>query len=88
MNVLLKAAYLVFLLAAIVGAINAAYSIVGLYMVVAGNVQPGEPMYLDELAPTGKDALIALFVSVVVIAFALAGCWRMRRRLNNHANAS
>lgn len=52
MKVLLKAAYLVLLLVAIVEAINAAYSIVGIYMVVAGNVQPGEPMYLNEPAPT------------------------------------
>ena len=88
MNVLLKAAYLVLLLVAIVGAINAAYSIVGIYMVVAGNVQPGEPMYLDELAPTVKDASLALFASVVVIALALVGCWRIRHRLGSNANAS
>lgn len=86
MSVILKAAHLVLLLVAIVGAINAAYSIVGIYMVLSGYAQPGEPMYLDELAPTVKNASLTLLASVVVIALALVGRWRTRRWLSSNAS--
>lgn len=86
MRALLKAAYAVLLLVAILGAINVAYSIVGLYMVLAGYVQPGEPMYLDELALTTMNASLTLLASVVVIGLALFGCWRTRRWLSGNAS--
>ena len=86
MHALLKAAYAVLLLVAILGAMSTAFSIVELYMVLAGYVQPGEPMYLDQIAPNTKSASLTLLVSLVAIGLALLGCWRTRRWLSSNAS--
>jgi hypothetical protein len=63
-----------------------ASSIIALYMVGASYVAPGEPMYLDQLAPTMKEASILLLASVGTIAIALFGCANLRRRMSDHAS--
>jgi hypothetical protein len=78
--------YLVCLLVAVAAAVVAANSITALYMVGAGYVAPGEPMYLDELAPTMKEAAVLLLASVGTIAVALFACASLRRRKNDHAS--
>jgi hypothetical protein len=52
----------------VVGIVNAALAIVGSYMVVFGHVTPGEPMYLDELAPTLGEAMGQATIGVALIA--------------------
>jgi hypothetical protein len=43
-------------------------AIAAAYMVFSGRVKPGEPYYLDELAPTHEQAIMLLLIFGVMLA--------------------
>ena len=77
------AASLAMFLVAFVGCVNVAFAFVGWYMVASGTVQPGEPMYLDELAPTGQASLDQLLYGAAFIVVALVSRIAIRRTLSS-----
>jgi hypothetical protein len=52
----------------VVGAVLAAFTGMELYMLLSGQVQPGEPMYVDLLANPRADAAIGLAKALALIA--------------------
>ena len=82
MRALLTLGYVLMLLVAMVGALNVGHSLIGLWMVLGGYAEPGQPMFLDELAPTVGDASLTLAIASLVTIAALLGCWWARRRAN------
>jgi hypothetical protein len=65
---------------ALVGCVSVAFSLAALYMVGISGARPGQPIYLDELAPTLGDATIDLGIGLFVIALALTVRALIRRR--------
>lgn len=62
----------------VVGAVLAAFTGMQLYMLLSGQVQPGEPMYVDVLANSRADAAIGLAKGLAMIA-AGVGLGRLAR---------
>lgn len=56
----------------VVGAVLAAFTGMQLYMLLSGQVQPGEPIYVDVLANSRADAALGLAKGLAMIA---AGLW-------------
>ena len=52
----------------IYGVLGVSFSLPVLYLLLSGMVLPGEPYYLDELAPTESESLIevSIYMSVLV----------------------
>jgi len=63
--------------------LHIANAIVSFYMVYFGYVQPGEPMYLDTLAPTIIESVMVFAVGISVIALCSFGSSFVKRRLKN-----
>jgi hypothetical protein len=59
------------------GCIGFAFTLAGAYMLATG-AKPGEPIFLDELAPTAKGAglNLAYFAAMVAVPFALRSALR------------
>jgi len=85
MRSLLKAISLLMLLVAFVGCVGVAFAIAGGYMVASGAVSPGQPMYLDELAPSSQAVIYQLLVGVALIALSLISRAAIRRKLSANA---
>jgi hypothetical protein len=66
---------------ALFGTLIVAKSGIFLYMLSFGGVAPGEPMSVDELAPTVADASAWLIVGVLLVAASLLLRAVVRRRL-------
>ena len=64
----LKLLNLLFLLFIILFAIVAAFSGIDLYLLLSGQVQPGDTMYVSEKAPDLDEALGPFVVSLVAMA--------------------
>ena len=86
MRALLTISYLFLAAVALVAALSIVDSGVGLYFVAAGYARPGDPIYLDELAPTIHQSSISLGVSVLVAALAVVGCITIRRKIRDRAS--
>ena len=50
------------------------------YMVAFGGASPGEPIYLDELAPTLRSSVMNLLLGVAAVALGLWGRAYARRK--------
>jgi uncharacterized membrane protein len=80
-RVLFRAASILAIPIALVGCFVAALAIADIYMVGIAGVAPGEPIYLDTLAPSLGSATIQLGIGIVTIALALVVRLAVRRRL-------
>ena len=69
----------------LIGCVSIAYAIVGAYMVIAGYVEPGQPVYVDELAPTYLQSLSQFLVGAGLVTLALVSRAVVRRRLSASA---
>lgn len=54
----------------LVGTVVISNAIVGWYMVFSGLVQPGEPMFIDELSPSPREAYEAAAIGTLLVVFA------------------
>lgn len=63
------------------GALVVAIALAGLYMVVVEGVQPGEPIWLDELAPSKSRAALQVAIGAGLIGVSLIVRAAIRRRL-------
>ena len=79
MRVVFNLMNVVFWIVILVAAINVAYAFVGGYMIATGRAVPGEPIYLDELAPELGYAIVQGFIAFGVICLAIGGLWWVRR---------
>jgi len=81
MRTLLRIAAFLMFPVMIVGVIECADALVCLYMVEVAGAVPGEPMYVDDLAPTPAQALVELSVGLSTVMAAAAAHWALRRKL-------
>lgn len=73
MQAFLKLLNLLFLLMFILATIMAAFNGIDLYLILTGQVQPGEPMYVGEVAPTLPEAvggLVTGLIAAIIFIFA------------------
>lgn len=80
MRFMLKVISILAIPVALLGAILAALAVAGLYMVLVEGVAPGEPIWLDELAPSKGGAIVQLATGAAVIAVALYVRTLIRRK--------
>ncbi|OAI50308.1 hypothetical protein AYO46_10350 [Betaproteobacteria bacterium SCGC AG-212-J23] len=81
MRVLLKIAYFAALtIAFMVGGVFA-FSAVALWMVLRGDVAPGQPIDPETLASTPEHAWPVVLAAGAITAIALLACWWIDRRL-------
>lgn len=69
----------VFLLA--IGATLTALAGIDLYMILANQIEPGEPLSPDSLAPSSWQATVALGHGLAVLGLASLLSWFARRRI-------
>lgn len=67
------------LLLLVPASVNLAMSGVVLYLVAIGDIQPGEPIWIDELAPATGDAFLTIAKSLLVIAGVIVARWQLRK---------
>jgi len=63
------------------GIVTVATAFMGWQMVMSGAVAPGEPMYLDVLAPTKNEALVEAIIGAITIAISFIVRVFVKRRL-------
>jgi hypothetical protein len=78
---LLKLVSLLAIPVGLFGALVVAIALAGLYMVVFEGVRPGEPIWLDELAPSKSSAALQLAIGAGLIGVSLVARAAIRRRL-------
>jgi hypothetical protein len=81
MNSLLKVIAVLAIPVALVGALLFAIAGAGLYMVLVQGVAPGEPIWLDELAPSTGEAALRMATGAAAIGAALSLRALIRRKL-------
>ena len=81
MRSLLHVASLMMLPVAFIGCVSVSYALVAGYMLASGMVSPGQPMYLDELAPEPKEAAFQFLLGSAFIALSLIARTAIRRKL-------
>jgi hypothetical protein len=65
----------------VLGAAIIAVSVPGLWMVVVGGAQPGDPIYLDTLAPTLGASLTQVGTGVALVLASMGVRARLRGRV-------
>ena len=83
MRFALRLASLLFIPVALVGAVLVAFAAAGLYMVLVQGVAPGEPIWMDELAPSTSNAVIQIAIGAVLVAISLSTRTLIRRKLQS-----
>jgi hypothetical protein len=73
---------------ALIGGIAGSFSAVELYLVLNGDVKPGQPIYVDALAPTAAQSATTLVICVVAMALAFALSRLAQSRLREGPNSS
>jgi hypothetical protein len=63
------------------GALIVAMALAGLYMVVFEGVPPGEPIWLDELAPSKSGAALQVAIGAGLVGLSLVLRAAIRRKL-------
>jgi hypothetical protein len=81
MRSFLKLVSLLAIPVALIGAVVVAFALAGLYMVVFEGVRPGEPIWLDELAPSRSGAALHVAIGAGLVGVALIVRAGIRRRL-------
>ena len=81
MRSLLHATSLLMLPVAFVGCVSVSYALVAGYMLASGQVSPGQPMYLDEIAPEPRAATLQFLLGLAFITFSLLARRAIRRKL-------
>lgn len=72
----------------VIGVIECADAIVCLYMVEVAGAIPGQPMYVDDLAPTPTEALEELAVGLIIIIVAITTRWAIHRKFVRRSEAA
>ena len=81
MSPLLKAISILMMLVAFVGCVELSFAVVGGYRIASGAVTPGQPMDLDELAPSVKAVVNQLLLGAGLIVLSLIARAAIRRKL-------
>jgi hypothetical protein len=88
MRALARIAQIALFLVILIACANAAFAFVGGYMVLSGKAQPGEPMFIDDIAPSFGEASIHAFASVAVVCLAFFARARIQRWLDSASSKS
>ncbi len=83
MRAVLRIAYWVALVISFMAGGTFAFAVAGLWMVLRGDVNPGEPIDPETLAPTAEEGWVQVLVTGAITAVALLCCWWIGRRLKN-----
>lgn len=69
----------------LIGALRTAYALIDCYMVGSGLVSPGEPMYVDAIAPSLDDAILQAVTGtgLVAMGFGVRYWLRSKRTYRN-----
>jgi hypothetical protein len=81
MRLLLRIASMFLLVAELVGCVGVSFALVGWYMVASGAASPGQPMYLDELAPSAVEIAYQLTIGIALIAGPMLARTAIGRRM-------
>jgi len=75
--------------AIIYGSLKAAASLPVLYMLMTGAVRPGEPYFVDDLAPMPADAFLAVLIGIgTIVAGSLVRVFSRKRFASRVPNDS